>query len=169
MTNIRDWCISRQLWWGHRIPAWYDEEGNFYVGETVEEAYEQYESYLKANNRPSSGGIEGGKLRQDEDVLDTWASSWLWPLEVFYGFDQYNKETGKIDVSKSKDLDYYLPTQIIVTGPDIMFLWITRMIIANYEYTDTKPFEKVFFTGTVRDKLGRKMSKSLAILQIYMK
>jgi valyl-tRNA synthetase len=161
MTNIRDWCISRQLWWGHRIPAWYDEDGNFYVGETAEEAYEQYESYLKANNRPSCGGIEGGHLRQDEDVLDTWASSWLWPLEVFNGFEHYNRETGKIDVSKSKDLDYYLPTQIIVTGPDIMFLWITRMIIANYEYTDRKPFEKVFFTGIVRDKLGRKLSKQL--------
>ncbi len=161
MTNIRDWCISRQLWWGHRIPAWYDADGNFYVAETAEEAYEQYESYLKANNRPSSGGIEGGHLKQDEDVLDTWASSWLWPLEVFNGFEHYNKETGKIDITKSKDLDYYLPTQIIVTGPDIMFLWITRMIIANYEYTDRKPFEKVFFTGIVRDKLGRKLSKQL--------
>ena len=113
MTNIRDWCISRQLWWGHRIPAWYDEEGNFYVGETIEEVYQQA---LTQNSK-----IKIEDLRQDEDVLDTWASSWLWPLEVFNGFEHYNRETGKIDVSKSKDLDYYLPTQIIVTGPDIMF------------------------------------------------
>ncbi len=161
MTNIRDWCISRQLWWGHRIPAWYDADGNFYVGETAEEAYEQYESYLKANNRPSSGGIEGGHLKQDEDVLDTWASSWLWPLEVFNGFEHYNKETGKIDFEKSKELSYYIPSKVVVTAPEIMFLWVTRMIIANYEYTDRKPFEKVFYTGIVRDKLGRKMSKSL--------
>jgi valyl-tRNA synthetase len=163
MTNIRDWCISRQLWWGHRIPAWYDSEGNYYVAETVEEAYLQLDKYLEVNGLPSSGGIEGGKLRQDEDVLDTWASSWLWPMGVFDGFnDQYwAAEKGKIDIASHKELSYYLPSKVVVTGPDIMFLWITRMIIANYEYTDVKPFEKVFFTGMVRDKSGRKMSKSL--------
>lgn len=153
MTNIRDWCISRQLWWGHRIPAWYDVEGNFYVGETIEEAYQEA---LKKN--PS---LKMEDLKQDEDVLDTWASSWLWPLEVFHGFENYNKETGKIELNKSEELNYYVPSQILVTAPEIMFLWVTRMIIANYEYTDRKPFEKVFYTGIVRDKLGRKMSKSL--------
>lgn len=153
MTNIRDWCISRQLWWGHRIPAWYTPDGDFFVGESVEEAFQEA---LKTNPN-----IRLEDLKQDEDVLDTWASSWLWPMEVFHGFEHYNTKTGKIDISKSKELSYYLPSQILVTAPEIMFLWVTRMIIANYEYTDKKPFEKVFFTGIVRDKLGRKMSKSL--------
>lgn len=155
MTNIRDWCISRQLWWGHRIPAWYLPNGEYIVAESFDEAYKialTKDSSLKTND-----------LVQDEDVLDTWASSWLWPMGVFDGFnDQYwNAETGKIDIASHKELNYYLPTKVVVTGPDIMFLWITRMIIANYEYTDRKPFEKVFFTGMVRDKQGRKMSKSL--------
>jgi valyl-tRNA synthetase len=153
MTNIRDWCISRQLWWGHRIPAWYLPNGEFVVGETIEEAYK-----LALTKNPS---LKMTDLRQDEDVLDTWASSWIWPLEVFGGFENYNKETSKIDISKNKDLAYYLPSKVLVTGPDIMFPWVTRMVIANYEYTDLKPFERVFFTGIVRDKLGRKMSKSL--------
>lgn len=153
MTNIRDWCISRQLWWGHRIPAWYDTEDNFYVGETIEDAYQEA---IKTN--PT---LKLKDLRQDEDVLDTWASSWLWPLEVFHGFEHYNIETGKIEIEKSRELNYYLPSKVLVTAPEIMFLWVTRMIIANYEYTNRKPFEKVFYTGIVRDKLGRKMSKSL--------
>lgn len=155
MSNIRDWCISRQLWWGHRIPAYYLPNGEYIVAETLEEAYA---AALKVDN-----SLKIEDLRQDEDVLDTWASSWLWPLEVFKGFDDscFDQETGKIDLSKNSELAYYLPTKILVTAPEIMFLWVARMIIANYEYTDTKPFEKVFFTGIVRDKQGRKMSKSL--------
>lgn len=155
MTNIRDWCISRQLWWGHRIPAWYLPNGEYIVAENVDEAYKI------ALTKDASLKIED--LKQDEDVLDTWASSWLWPMGVFDGFnDQYwDAEKGKINIESHQELNYYLPSKVVVTGPDIMFLWITRMVIANYEYTDRKPFEKVFFTGMVRDKQGRKMSKSL--------
>lgn len=155
MTNIRDWCISRQLWWGHRIPAWYLPNGEYIVAENFEQAYAEA---LKID-----ASIKKEDLRQDEDVLDTWASSWLWPMGVFDGFNDtyWDSEKGKINLKAHKELNYYLPSQIVVTGPDIMFLWITRMIIANYEYTDIKPFEKVFFTGMVRDKQGRKMSKSL--------
>jgi valyl-tRNA synthetase len=155
MSNVRDWCISRQLWWGHRIPAYYMPNDEFVVAENIEEAFE-----LAKKIDPN---IKKEDLRQDEDVLDTWASSWLWPMEVFKGYadDCFNKETGKIDLSKNKELNYYYPTKMIVTGSDILFFWIARMIIAGYEYTDTKPFEKVYLTGMVRDKLGRKMSKQL--------
>lgn len=143
MENIRDWCVSRQLWWGHRIPAWYDNEQNIYVGHNIEEAFEKYQ---KAN---PNGKIED--LKQDEDVLDTWFSSWLWPMEVF------NKE----GVDFEKELAYYYPTQTLVTAPEIIFFWVARMIMAGFEFENEIPFENVYFTGIVRDKEGKKMSKSL--------
>ncbi|MBS1634645.1 MAG: valine--tRNA ligase [Bacteroidetes bacterium] len=141
MENVHDWCISRQLWWGQRIPAWYDGKGNTVVCRTREEAF----ALLKTED-----------VRQDEDVLDTWFSSWLWPLTVFdpkvirNGWDKANE-----------DLKYYYPTNDLVTAPEILFFWVARMIIAGYEYTGQKPFTNVYLTGIVRDKLGRKMSKSL--------
>lgn len=138
MENIKDWCISRQLWWGQRIPAWYDEDGNVYVAETEEEAAEN--SKLKAEN-----------LRQDEDVLDTWFSSWLWPIETFKG----------ISNPGNADINYYYPTQTLVTAPEIIFFWVARMIMSGFEYKNGKPFSDVYFTGIVRDEQGRKMSKSL--------
>lgn len=148
MENVHDWCISRQLWWGQRIPAWYDDKGNTVVCKTQEEAIEK----LKALN-PS---VTVGSLKQDEDVLDTWFSSWLWPLTVFdpdvikKGWDHANA-----------DLKYYYPTNDLVTAPEILFFWVARMIIAGKEYTGLKPFTNVYLTGIVRDKQGRKMSKSL--------
>lgn len=144
LENIKDWCISRQLWWGQQIPAWYDTEGNFVVAATKEEAVLQYEyKYGKQ--------ITGNLLTQDEDVLDTWFSSWLWPMEVFKGISHPgNKEAG-----------YYYPSTTLVTGQDIIFFWVARMIMAGYEYENKKPFKDVYFTGMVRDKQGRKMSKQL--------
>ena len=143
MTNIKDWCISRQLWWGHRIPAWYFGEGddNFVVAKNANEAL------VKA--QAIDGNLTIDDLRQDEDVMDTWFSSWLWPISVFDGF--YDR----------KELDYYYPTNDLVTGPDIIFFWVARMIMAGYEFEGKRPFENVYFTGIIRDKLGRKMSKSL--------
>jgi valyl-tRNA synthetase len=152
MDNVRDWCISRQLWWGHRIPAWYDEAGNFVVAENTEEAEKLYYSKFKIHN---------SSLTQDSDVLDTWASSWLWPIAVFDGFKDAYFIDGKIDRSKNPDLNYFYPTKVLVTAPEILFFWVARMIIAGYEYMDEKPFQDVYLTGVVRDKLGRKMSKSL--------
>lgn len=152
MENVRDWCISRQLWWGHRIPAWYDQDGNFVVAENEAEAKKQYQS--KFNNPNAT-------LTQDPDVLDTWASSWLWPIEVFKGFKDGDFKNGKIDTSKNADLSYFYPTSVLVTAPEILFFWVARMIIAGYEYMDKKPFSDVYLTGIVRDKQGRKMSKSL--------
>ncbi len=140
MTNIRDWCISRQLWWGHRIPAWYYKEDVF-VATNLEKALVQAKEKYP--------GISAEDLKQDEDVLDTWFSSWLWPMSVFDGFK--NKE----------ELDYYYPTSVLVTGWDIIFLWVARMIMAGYEWEKVKPFDHVYFTGMVRDKQRRKMSKSL--------
>ena len=145
MTNIKDWCISRQLWWGHRIPAWYLPEGGYVVAENEEEAL------LKAIEKTGNPEITLDSLRQDPDCLDTWFSSWLWPISLFNGIlDPGNKE-----------FEYYYPTSDLVTGPDIIFFWVARMIIAGYAFCDKKPFDNVYFTGIVRDKIGRKMSKSL--------
>ena len=143
MENIKDWCISRQLWWGHRIPAYYLPKGGYVVAETAEEALRL------AQEKDAS--ITMADLRQDEDVLDTWFSSWLWPISVFDGINNPDNE----------EIKYYYPTNDLVTGPDIIFFWIARMIMAGYEWRNEKPFSNVYFTGIVRDKLGRKMSKQL--------
>jgi valyl-tRNA synthetase len=143
MENVRDWCISRQLWWGQRIPAWYDEDGNYVVAKTHDGALELYKIKY-----PTFNSLH---LKQDEDVLDTWFSSWLWPISVFDGFKDPN----------NKDIKYYYPTNDLVTAPEILFFWVARMIIAGYEYRGEMPFKNVYLTGIVRDKLGRKMSKSL--------
>lgn len=145
MENVKDWCISRQLWWGQRIPAWYAPDGTFEVAETAAQALEQFKAKNPAN------AFTAAVLRQDEDCLDTWFSSWLWPIEVFYGITKPDNE----------DISYYYPTSVLVTGQDIIFFWVARMIIAGLEYKQVKPFSDVYFTGMVRDKLGRKMSKSL--------
>jgi valyl-tRNA synthetase len=145
LGNIKDWCISRQLWWGQQIPAWYDADGNYVVAETEEEAKK-----LWLIKNPKSE-ISNLKLKQDEDVLDTWFSSWLWPMEVFKG----------ISNPDNKDAAYYYPTTTLVTGQDIIFFWVARMIMAGYEYKKEIPFKDVYFTGMVRDKQGRKMSKQL--------
>lgn len=142
LENVKDWCISRQLWWGQRIPAWYDETGRFVVAETEAAARKSFEAAF--HTQPAV-------LTQDEDVLDTWFSSWLWPIEVFNGVTQPN----------NPDINYYYPTSVLVTGQDIIFFWVARMIMAGEEYMNEKPFSDVYFTGMVRDKQGRKMSKSL--------
>lgn len=158
MENVRDWCVSRQLWWGHRIPAYFYGEGedDFVVAETIEEA-------IALATKKSGRTINESDLHQDPDVLDTWASSWLWPIEVFHGFkdEHYDKVNGKVNRASNADLDYFYPTQVLVTAPEILFFWVARMIIAGYEYMDERPFEDVYLTGIVRDKQGRKMSKSL--------
>ncbi|MFC2114502.1 valine--tRNA ligase [Bacteroidota bacterium] len=143
MENVKDWCISRQLWWGHRIPAWYGPDGQYVVAKNEEEALTLYHA-----QHPGSTISE---LRQDEDVLDTWFSSWLWPISTFNGI---------LD-PENKDIKYYYPTNDLVTAPEIIFFWVARMIIAGYEYLGDKPFKNVYFTGIVRDKQRRKMSKSL--------
>ncbi|GHM98934.1 valine--tRNA ligase [Cytophagales bacterium WSM2-2] len=153
MDNVRDWCISRQLWWGHRIPAWYAPDGTFTVAETEAEAYAKLKSQIP--------NLKLEEIRQDSDVLDTWASSWLWPMEVFKGFNEKDFTNGKINSGNNVDLKFFYPTQVLVTAPEILFFWVARMIIAGFEYMDEKPFSDVYLTGTVRDKQGRKMSKSL--------
>ena len=145
LENIKDWCISRQLWWGHRIPAYYLPEGGFVVAETLEQAVE------KARQKTGNAALTAADLRQDEDALDTWFSSWLWPISLFDGI----RKPG------NAEFNYYYPTADLVTGPDIIFFWVARMIMAGYEYTGKMPFKNVYFTGIVRDKLGRKMSKQL--------
>ena len=145
MENIKDWCISRQLWWGQRIPAYYLPEGGYVIAETAEKAVEL------ARERSGNPALELSDLRQDEDVLDTWFSSWLWPISVFDG----------IRNPENEDIKYYYPTSDLITGPDIIFFWVARMIMAGYEYRGEMPFKNVYFTGIVRDKLGRKMSKQL--------
>lgn len=147
MENVRDWCISRQLWWGHQIPAFYLPNGEYVVAKTAEEA-------LEIANDKYNENYGLNDLTQDEDVLDTWFSSWLWPISVF---DTDVFTTGK----KNEELSYYYPTNDLVTAPEILFFWVARMIIAGYEYMGEKPFRNVYLTGIVRDKQGRKMSKSL--------
>ena len=145
MENIKDWCISRQLWWGHRIPAYFLPEGGYVVAATPEEAL------AKAKEKTGNAALTMEDLRQDEDCLDTWFSSWLWPISLFDGINNPGNE----------EIKYYYPTSDLVTGPDIIFFWVARMIMAGYEYEGKMPFKNVYFTGIVRDKLGRKMSKSL--------
>ena len=145
MENIKDWCISRQLWWGHRIPAYYLPEGGYVVSEKEDEVLRL------ACEKSGNPNLKMQDLRQDEDCLDTWFSSWLWPISLFEG----------INNPDNKEINYYYPTSDLVTGPDIIFFWVARMIIAGYEYRKDKPFNNVYFTGIVRDKIGRKMSKSL--------
>lgn len=146
MENVKDWCISRQLWWGHQIPAWYFGEGSedYVVAKTREEA-------IQLASQKTGKDIQASDLTQDEDVLDTWFSSWLWPISVFDGLTNPGNE----------EIKYYYPTNDLVTAPEIMFFWVARMIIAGYEYMGDLPFKNVYYTGIVRDKLGRKMSKSL--------
>jgi valyl-tRNA synthetase len=142
MENIKDWCISRQLWWGHQIPAWYDDQGRFVVAMDEADAKKKFTAVFK---------VENPVLKQDEDCLDTWFSSWLWPFEVFKGLSNPG----------NKDVKYYYPTQTLVTAPEIIFFWVARMIMAGFEFIGEKPFKDVYFTGIVRDNLGRKMSKQL--------
>ena len=143
LENVKDWCISRQLWWGQQIPTWYDEDGKMVVAETIEEAFEQFKS------KNSKVKIE--EIKQDADVLDTWFSSWLWPTQVFKGITEPGNE----------EVKYYYPGSVLVTGQDIIFFWVARMVMAGMEFEKQIPFKDVYFTGMVRDKLGRKMSKSL--------
>jgi len=143
MENIKDWCISRQLWWGHRIPAWYDKEGKVVVAANLKEAEATYQKLF--------GALPTTPLQQDEDCLDTWFSSWLWPFEVFKGYSQPD----------NKEIRYYYPTNTLVTAPEIIFFWVARMVMAGCEFQQQIPFKQVYFTGIVRDKQGRKMSKSL--------
>jgi len=145
MENVHDWCISRQLWWGQRIPAWYYDNNEFVVAETVSEALKL------AKEKSGNPSLKAGDLHQDEDVLDTWFSSWLWPITSFDG----------INNPENEDIKYYYPTSDLITAPDILFFWVARMIIAGYEFRGQKPFDNVYITGLVRDRQRRKMSKSL--------
>ena len=157
MENVKDWNISRQLWWGQRIPAWYDNQGNWVVAKTKEEALDEFLKLKDIDGIFTAEEAAGFKhqlepfVRQDEDVVDTWFSSWLWPISVFNGFKDPD----------NKDINYYYPTNDLVTAPEILFFWVARMIMAGHEFMGKKPFTNVYLTGIVRDKLGRKMSKSL--------
>jgi valyl-tRNA synthetase len=157
MENIKDWNISRQLWWGQRIPAWYDNQGNWVVAKTAEDALTEFLKLKDIDGNFTAEEAAGFKhqlapfIHQDEDVMDTWFSSWLWPISVFNGLTDPG----------NKDINYYYPTNDIVTAPEIMFFWVARMIMAGHEFMGKKPFNNVYLTGIVRDKLGRKMSKSL--------
>jgi len=145
MENVRDWCISRQLWWGHRIPAWYYDNNEFVVAENITDAL------AMAIRKSGNSKLKESDMRQDEDVLDTWFSSWLWPITSFDG----------INDPENADIKYYYPTNDLITAPEILFFWVARMIIAGYEFRDQKPFSNVYLTGLVRDQQKRKMSKSL--------
>src|ERR1700744_4812800 len=146
MENVKDWCISRQLWWGQQIPAWYLPDGKFVIAKTRAEAFEEAK-----NLKSQISNLKSEDLKQDEDVVDTWFSSWLWPISVFDGFKDPN----------NADINYYYPTNDLVTAPEILFFWVARMIMAGHEFRGELPFRNVYLTGIVRDKLGRKMSKSL--------
>jgi valyl-tRNA synthetase len=150
MENVKDWCISRQLWWGQQIPAWYAPNGEVVVAKTANEALEQLKQ------KPEYSALTLSEIRQDEDVVDTWFSSWLWPISVFDPTVFGNPES-----EGNADLNYYYPTNDLVTAPEILFFWVARMIMAGHEFRGKAPFENVYLTGIVRDKLGRKMSKSL--------
>ena len=145
MENVHDWCISRQLWWGHRIPAWYYDNNEFVVAENITEALKL------AREKSGNASLTRNDLTQDEDVLDTWFSSWLWPITSFDG----------INNPENADIKYYYPTNDLITAPEILFFWVARMIIAGYEFRGEKPFNNVYLTGLVRDQQRRKMSKSL--------
>lgn len=162
MENVKDWCISRQLWWGQQIPAWYDDKGNFVVAKTKEEAINLFINRWEVGGQKSEKEIADFRLHisdvifQDEDVLDTWFSSWLWPISVFDP-----SVCGKVGAKGNADVNYYYPTSDLVTAPEILFFWVARMVMAGHEFRGEAPFKNVYLTGIVRDKQGRKMSKSL--------
>lgn len=153
IDNIKDWCISRQLWWGQRIPAWYNAQGDFVVAKTAEEALALFSA--------KGEQLTAAQIKQDDDVVDTWFSSWLWPVTVFDGLPSGNLSKENVKASRNADIKYFYPTNDLVTAPEIMFFWVARMIMAGYEWMGEKPFSNVYYTGIVRDKQRRKMSKSL--------
>ncbi|MFA7381118.1 MAG: valine--tRNA ligase [Bacteroidia bacterium] len=153
IDNIKDWCISRQLWWGQRIPAWYNEQGDFVVAKTEEEALALFSA--------KGEQLTAAQIKQDDDVVDTWFSSWLWPVTVFDGLPSGDLSKENVKANRNADIKYFYPTNDLVTAPEIMFFWVARMIMAGYEWMGEKPFSNVYYTGIVRDKQRRKMSKSL--------